>query len=70
MPFGRWTLDDLNEYYAPSIKRRNLAEIQSLQKPFFFNQGDVADRSTFEGLFRGVKFDQVIHLRAGAGQID
>ena len=62
-----WALDDLNSFYDPSIKRRNLAEIQALHKPFHFTQGDVADRPRVERLFQEVQFDQVIHLAARAG---
>ncbi len=62
-----WALDDLNGFYDPALKRRNLAEIQSMRKPFVFVQGDVADRLGVERLFREVKFDQVIHLAARAG---
>jgi UDP-glucuronate 4-epimerase len=62
-----WALDDLNGFYDPALKRRNLAEIQALQKPFVFVQGDVADRSCVERLLREVKFDQIVHLAARAG---
>ncbi len=61
------SLDDLNCFYDPSLKRRNLVEIQTLRKPFIFTEGDVADRQCVERLFREVKFDQVIHLAARAG---
>ncbi len=62
-----WALDDLNGFYDPALKRRNLAEIQALQKPFVFAQGDVTDRPVVDRLFREIKFDQVIHLAARAG---
>jgi UDP-glucuronate 4-epimerase len=62
-----WALDDLNSFYDPSIKRRNLAEIQALHKPFDFTQGDVADGPCVERLFQKVQFDQVIHLAARVG---
>ena len=62
-----WVLDDLNGFYDPSLKRRNLAQIQALHGPFVFTEGDVADRLCVERLFREVKFDQVIHLAARAG---
>jgi UDP-glucuronate 4-epimerase len=62
-----WTLDDLNGFYDPALKRRNLADLQALEKPFVFVQGDVSDRSCVERLLREVKFDQVIHLAARAG---
>jgi len=62
-----WALDDLNAFYDPALKRRNLADIQALHKPFVFTEGDVADRSCLARLFGGVKFDQIIHLAARAG---
>jgi UDP-glucuronate 4-epimerase len=62
-----WALDDLNAFYDPSIKRRNLAEIQSRHQLFVFSQGDVADQSCVQRLLSEVKFDQIIHLAARAG---
>ncbi len=62
-----WALDDLNGFYDPALKRRNLSEIQALHKPFVFTQGDITDRPSLARLFGGVKFDQVIHLAARAG---
>jgi UDP-glucuronate 4-epimerase len=62
-----WTFDDLNPFYAPELKRRNLRDIQSLAKPFEFIQCDLTDRSAVEEIFASVKFDQVIHLAARAG---
>lgn len=62
-----WAFDDLNPFYAPELKRRNLRDIQSLAKPFEFIQGDLTDRTAVEKLFSRAKFDQVIHLAARAG---
>lgn len=62
-----WTFDDLNSFYAPELKRRNLRDIQSLVKPFEFIHGDLTDRAAVEEIFASVKFDQVIHLAARAG---
>lgn len=62
-----WAFDDLNSFYDPQIKRRNLRDIQSLAKPFEFVHGDLVDRAALEDLFGSVKFDQVIHLAARAG---
>jgi UDP-glucuronate 4-epimerase len=62
-----WTFDDLNSFYAPDLKRRNLRDIQSLAKPFEFIQGDLTDRAAIEKLFAPAKFDQIIHLAARAG---
>ena len=62
-----WTLDDLNTFYDPAVKRGNLEAVRALGKPFTFVLGDLTDRAVLEGLFSGVRFDQVIHLAARAG---
>lgn len=62
-----WVLDDLNAFYDPQIKQRNIREMQALAKPFEFVQGDLTDAATVNELIGGVKFDQIIHLAARAG---
>jgi UDP-glucuronate 4-epimerase len=62
-----WTLDDLNPFYDPQIKHRNLKALQSLAKPFEFVHADLTERNQVDALFRRVKFDQIIHLAARAG---
>ena len=62
-----WAFDDLNSFYDPQFKRRNLREIQALAKPFEFVHGDITDRAALDEIFSSVKFDQVIHLAARAG---
>jgi UDP-glucuronate 4-epimerase len=62
-----WAFDDLNNFYDPQFKQRNLREIQSLAKPFEFVHGDITDASALAEIFSSVKFDQVIHLAARAG---
>ncbi len=62
-----WAFDDLNSFYDPKFKQRNLREIQALGKPFEFVAGDVADRPALDKLLGRVKFDQIIHLAARAG---
>ena len=62
-----WAFDDLNAFYDPQIKRRNLRDIQSLAKSFEFIHGDLTDAAVVEDLFADVKFDQIIHLAARAG---
>ena len=62
-----WAFDDLNDFYDPQFKRRNLREIQTLAKPFEFFHGDLCDTGALAELFSSVKFDQVIHLAARAG---
>src|SRR5580698_8462392 len=62
-----WAFDDLNDFYDPAHKRRNLRELQALAKPFEFVHGDITDRRALDEIFSSVKFDQVIHLAARAG---
>ncbi|MGH7969162.1 MAG: SDR family NAD(P)-dependent oxidoreductase [Limisphaerales bacterium] len=62
-----WAFDDLNDFYEPSLKRRNLRDLQSLAKPFEFVHGDLTEPAALQELFAGVKFYQVIHLAARAG---
>jgi len=62
-----WVFDDLNSFYDPRLKRRNLRALQSSGRPFEFVAGDVVDRGALEALFGRVRFDQVIHLAARAG---
>ena len=62
-----WAFDDLNAFYDPQLKRRNIRDIQSLAKPFEFIHGDLTDRSALDELLGSVKFDQIIHLAARAG---
>ncbi|HOX01331.1 MAG TPA: SDR family NAD(P)-dependent oxidoreductase [Candidatus Paceibacterota bacterium] len=62
-----WALDDLNPFYDPALKRRNVAELQAHGDAFSFAQGDITDPAMVESVFRGAKFDQVIHLAARAG---
>jgi UDP-glucuronate 4-epimerase len=62
-----WAFDDLNDFYDPAHKRRNLRELQALAKPFEFTHGDITDRAALDEIFSSVKFDQVIHLAARAG---
>jgi UDP-glucuronate 4-epimerase len=62
-----WAFDNLNSFYDPRFKQRNLREIQALAKPFEFVHGDITDAGALAGIFSSVKFDQVIHLAARAG---
>jgi UDP-glucuronate 4-epimerase len=62
-----WALDDLNDFYDPEVKRRNLREIQELGLPFAFIPGNICEVNALTELFSAVKFDQVIHLAARAG---
>ena len=43
-----WAFDDLNDFYDPQLKRRNLREIQAPAKRFEFVHGDITDRSLLD----------------------
>jgi UDP-glucuronate 4-epimerase len=62
-----WAFDDLNDFYDPQFKSRNLREIQALPGPFEFIRADITDAAVLTEIFSSVKFDQVIHLAARAG---
>jgi len=62
-----WALDDLNSFYDPAIKHRNLRALQALSKPFHFVEGSLLDSALLDKLPASVKFDQIIHLAARAG---
>jgi len=62
-----WAFDDLNAFYDPQFKRRNLRDLQALAKPFEFFHGDITDRAALDEVFSAAQFDQVIHLAARAG---
>jgi UDP-glucuronate 4-epimerase len=62
-----WAFDDLNDFYNPQVKRKNIREIQSLAKPFEFIASHLSDVKALADLFGQVRFDQVIHLAARAG---
>jgi UDP-glucuronate 4-epimerase len=61
-------LDDINPYYDPSFKERNLAELRSIGGDRFeLHQGDIAETAVVEAAMDAAKFDQIIHLAARAG---
>ncbi|HMJ91114.1 MAG TPA: SDR family NAD(P)-dependent oxidoreductase [Candidatus Acidoferrum sp.] len=62
-----WTVDDLNPFYDPAMKRQNLEGVRACGGEFHFIEGDITDRPTMDRVFGATKFDQVIHLAARAG---
>ena len=59
-------LDNLNEYYDPTLKRARLSRLQD-QSNWRFRKMDLADRSSMMELFKSERFDRVVHLAAQAG---
>ena len=62
-----WALDDLNDFYDPALKRRNLEAAAQDGRPLVFVHGDITNPGAVEKLFGEIRFDQVIHLAARAG---
>ena len=58
--------DDLNDFYSPARKEKNLQELRRSPN-FSFVHGDLRDQHAVEELFPSYRFDQVIHLAARAG---
>jgi len=59
-------LDNLNDYYAVSLKESRLSQLTA-HPHFRFIQMDVADRAGMADLFKTEAFDRVVHLAAQAG---
>ncbi|MGY3858897.1 NAD-dependent epimerase [Aeromonas intestinalis] len=59
-------IDNLNDYYAMSLKEARLARLLPLPG-FRFERIDLADRLAIADLFARERFDRVIHLGAQAG---
>jgi UDP-glucuronate 4-epimerase len=59
-------LDNMNNYYDPSLKQARLARLQARDN-FIFTQLDLCDMDGMKSMFANNKFDRVIHLAAQAG---
>jgi UDP-glucuronate 4-epimerase len=59
-------LDNLNNFYAPELKRANLAEIGSAGD-FDFVLGDICDRATVRDLLARLRPAALVHFAARAG---
>ncbi len=57
-------LDDLNDFYSPELKRRNLAGVASR---ITLHEKDIRDRDAVSTIVSGGGFDQIVHLAARAG---
>ena len=50
-------LDNMNDYYDPSLKDFRLSQIDKLGGKFTFVRGDIADKALIDKLFDEYKFD-------------
>lgn len=71
-PYRIVGLDNLNDYYDPSLKtyRLDLIDGKAAQHPehrYTFVKGDLADRALIQRLFAEHRFDIVVNLAAQAG---
>ena len=62
-------IDNLNDYYDPSLKEKRLESIFALDDApnFSFIKMDISDRDDVESLFASNDFDVVVNLAAQAG---
>ena len=63
-------LDNLNDYYDPTLKDYRLSEIEKAKPAgieYEFVKGDLADKALVDGLFEKYHFDVVVNLAAQAG---
>eukprot|EP01103_Thecamoeba_quadrilineata_P019412 TRINITY_DN7850_c0_g1_i1.p1 TRINITY_DN7850_c0_g1~~TRINITY_DN7850_c0_g1_i1.p1 ORF type:complete len:335 (+),score=44.67 TRINITY_DN7850_c0_g1_i1:24-1007(+) len=60
-------VDELNDYYDPSIKNENLHRLSEYSERVSFHQRDICDRAFLAELFEKEQFDAVCHLAARAG---
>ena len=65
-------LDNLNDYYDPSLKKYRLGVIEAKAKEnptneYCFVKGSIADKELVDRLFAEYKFDIVVNLAAQAG---
>lgn len=59
-------VDDFNDFYAPSLKRRNITEY--LQNPNFrLYEADICNAEDLARIFAEYDFDAIVHLAARAG---
>ena len=66
---GVWkvtVIDDLNDFYAPDIKRSNAAQ-HLKNADYRLVKADIRDVSSLSEIFAEGKFDSIVHLAARAG---
>ncbi len=59
-------LDDFNDYYAPALKRANMASVKQAGEVRLY-EGDIRDRALCARVFQENRIETVVHLAARAG---
>ena len=52
-----WAFDDLNPFYDPRLKQRNLDDLRALAGRFEFVHGDLTRRAALADLLGRVRYD-------------
>ena len=60
-------IDNLNDYYDPSLKLGRLDALRAAGEQFRFERIDFADKALLDQRLDGLEFDRIIHLGAQAG---
>lgn len=62
-------VDNINDYYDPMLKKARLSELKNHKNSnkFIFQNVDISDLKSIEGIFKTKDFDYVIHMAAQAG---
>jgi UDP-glucuronate 4-epimerase len=60
-------IDNVNDYYSPTLKRDRLAELGRRHDGFRFVEVDFADNEALRKTLDGERFDRIVHLGAQAG---
>ena len=61
-------VDNINDYYDPTLKRARLAELDRLGgDAFTFRQVDFSDHAALDAALAGLAFERIVHLGAQAG---
>lgn len=60
-------IDNLNDYYDPSLKSARLARIAGQGGDFTFHRLDFSDANALDAALAGVDIDRIVHLGAQAG---
>jgi UDP-glucuronate 4-epimerase len=66
---GGWrvsVVDDFNDFYEPELKRRNVGPFEGREE-FQLFEADIRDGAALAEIFRGARFECVVHLAARAG---
>jgi UDP-glucuronate 4-epimerase len=59
-------VDNLNDYYDPSLKEARLSQLKNNDK-FHFHKIDIIDKDAIDDIFKSESPERVIHLAAQAG---